>query len=90
MTWIELHRATFENKKPMPRAVRHYEPHPAKGVLAMRRITIRHLARGLDMHEIVVGRMLNGLEPASPRFRAGLSALLDLRERVLYRDGSTR
>lgn len=60
-------------------------PHPAKGVIAMRRLTVRRVAAILGMSEQVVGRMLNGVERASPRLRAGLSALLNTAESELFR-----
>lgn len=61
-------------------------PHPAKGILAMRRITNRRVDSVLDMNPLFVGRVLNGYDKPTPRFRAGLSALLGLPESALFRD----
>jgi hypothetical protein len=61
-------------------------PHPARGVLAMRRISIRHIAQRLGLHPITVGRMLLGQQRATPRFRVGLAVLLRLPESALFRD----
>lgn len=63
-------------------------PHPAKGVLAIRRITIRRVASVLGMSEQVVGRMLNGVERPTRRFRSGIAAMLDIGEDLLFSDAN--
>lgn len=62
----------------------HVRPHPAKGVLALRRITQRELADALGFSYWELGRMLNGIRPATPRFRRGLSEYLDVPQRELF------
>lgn len=64
------------------------KPQPAKGVLALRRISNRDVARELDLSEIWVGRVLNGHAPPPESFRKGLADLLWLPEEQLFRDGS--
>ena len=66
--------------------LRSQAPHPARGVLAMRRISIRRIAGRLGLHPITVGRMLLGQQPATPRFRVGLAVLLRLPESELFRE----
>ncbi len=61
-------------------------PLPAKAVLVMQRITQRRVAIALGMSELTVGRVLNGYEKPSPRFRAGLAKFLERPERELFRD----
>lgn len=61
-------------------------PHPAKAVLAMRRITNRRVARTLGKSEHYVGRCLNGRDKPSAEFRRALAALLDLPESELFRE----
>jgi transcriptional regulator with XRE-family HTH domain len=61
-------------------------PLPAKGVLAIRRISNRRVARLYGAHEVYIGRVLNGYERPSPRFRAFLSELLDVSESELFQD----
>ncbi len=58
--------------------------HPAKGILAIRRITIRRAAATIGISELVLGRILNGYERPSARVRAGLAALLSLPEAQLF------
>jgi hypothetical protein len=62
------------------------EPHPAKGVLATRRISNRRVARALACSPTWVGRVLNGHVPAPERFRSGLAELLDYPEALLFHD----
>jgi transcriptional regulator with XRE-family HTH domain len=57
---------------------------PAKGVFAVRRITIRRAAATIGISELVLGRILNGYERPSARVRAGLAALLSLPEAQLF------
>lgn len=71
----------------MPNAIRGRSPaHPAKGRLAVERVTVRQLASVLGMSPSVAGRMLNDLEPASPRFRKGVSEYLHEPEHALFRN----
>ncbi len=65
-------------------------PQPAKGHLALRRITNRKLARELHFSDHYVGQVLNGYERPSSRFRSSLSAFLGLPESVLFRDENER
>jgi hypothetical protein len=60
-------------------------PQPAKAIVALQRRTNRSIAAAIGYCEHTVGRVLNGLEPPSPRFRTALSALLGLPEDVLFR-----
>jgi len=60
--------------------------HPAKGILAVRRVTIRRAAATIGISELVLGRVLNGNEHPTPRIRAGLSALLGVPESELFDD----
>ena len=64
-------------------------PQPAKAIVALQRRTNRSIAAELAYCEHTVGRVLNGIEPPSARFRTGLSALLGLPEEVLFRRFST-
>jgi transcriptional regulator with XRE-family HTH domain len=59
-------------------------PHPAVGILAMRRITRREVARHLGVSENWVGLQLLGHEKASRPFRQGLSELLGIPEVELF------
>ena len=61
-------------------------PHPAKGVLAQRRITNRRVAETLGYSEHYVSRVLNGYMPPSPRFRRDVAGMLDVAESDLFRD----
>jgi hypothetical protein len=62
-------------------------PQPAKGVLAIRRITNIEVARSLDppVSPHYVGRVLNGFDQPSPRLRAAVVALTGLPEEALFR-----
>ena len=66
------------------------ETQPAKGVLARRRITNRAVASALGISETYVCRVLNGLAPASSRFRRGVAELLELPESVLFHDDQAK
>jgi transcriptional regulator with XRE-family HTH domain len=61
-------------------------PHPALAVLRMRRITNRRVARDLGYTEDWIGRVLNGHDRPSAKFRRDLAAYLDLPEVALFRD----
>jgi hypothetical protein len=52
---------------PARRGVPRSTAHPAKGILAVRRITVRCAAQAIAVNELVLGRMLNGNEPSTPR-----------------------
>lgn len=65
------------------------EPQPAKAVLALRRLTNRHVAIQLGISEVEFGRILNGYVSPTPPLRQKLSALLAVPERDLFRDGQT-
>lgn len=64
-------------------------PHPAKGELAVRRISNRDVARGYGCSEHYVGRVLNGFSAPSTGFRAYLAELLEADEADLFHDGAT-
>ena len=59
-------------------------PHPAKAVLAARRISVRAVADRLEMNEQHVSRVLNGHAPTSGAFRTRLAVLLDMPEQLLF------
>lgn len=61
-------------------------PQPAKAVLAMRRQSIRAVARHVGMSEHYVSRVLNGWQAPSPTFRAAVADMLDVPEHELFRD----
>lgn len=60
------------------------EPHPAKAVMARRRITVKAVAEHLGMHQVHVSKVLNNYRGASPTFRAGVCQLLGLPESELF------
>jgi transcriptional regulator with XRE-family HTH domain len=60
------------------------EPHPVKALLATRRVSVRALARQLDLTPRWVGRVLNNWEPASAEFRRRVAELLDRPEAELF------
>jgi transcriptional regulator with XRE-family HTH domain len=62
------------------------EPHPAKGVLATRRITNKRVAGLYGCSPLYVGRVLNGYEKPPKRFRAFLSELLGMPEDDLFHE----
>jgi transcriptional regulator with XRE-family HTH domain len=61
-------------------------PHPAKGVLAVRRITIRDVAAHLGYSPTYISKALNGWHSPSPRLRAGIAEMVGLPESALFRD----
>lgn len=60
-------------------------PQPAKGHLALRRITNRYIARKYAFSEQYVSAVLNGRVPASERIRTAVSEELGLPEDELFR-----
>lgn len=58
--------------------------HPAKGVLATRRITQRSLAAQTDYTEEHLSSVLNKHYPACPGLRARVATALGLPESVLF------
>jgi transcriptional regulator with XRE-family HTH domain len=63
-------------------------PHPAKAVLALRRITNRAIAQHLGVSAHYVGRVLNGYVKPSARVRAGLAEYLQVPVAELFRDST--
>ncbi len=61
-------------------------PQPARGVIAMRRLSIRAVAKQIGHNEHWVGRVLNGYGRPSPEFRRALSELLGVPESELFHD----
>jgi transcriptional regulator with XRE-family HTH domain len=61
------------------------EPQPAKGILALRRITNRQVAQHLGVTPEWVGRVLNGYARPPDRFRAAVSELTGAPEAELFR-----
>lgn len=61
-------------------------PQPAKGILALRRITNVELAAATSRSHHYVGRVLNGWQAPSPEFRAAVADLVGLPESALFRD----
>jgi transcriptional regulator with XRE-family HTH domain len=61
-------------------------PPMAKAILASKRVTNVEVARGYGCSVQYVGRVLNGYEPPSRRFRTFLSEYLDVDEKVLWDD----
>ena len=64
------------------------EPQPAKGILALKRISNAAVARRLGKSQQWVSRVLNGYAPAPEVFRASLAELLGIPEEELFRPGS--
>lgn len=62
------------------------QPQPAKGILALRRITNRQVASSLGCSTAWVGRVLNGHVEPPERFRQALSSLLDTPISELFRE----
>lgn len=61
-------------------------PQPAKAHLALRRdLTQRELARRVGVSEAWVGRVLNGVEEASPELREAIARELGLPVEALFR-----
>jgi transcriptional regulator with XRE-family HTH domain len=61
------------------------QPHPAKAVLALHRVSVLAVSRALGFSYTHVSRTLNGHVAATPRFRQRLSALLNVPEADLFR-----
>ncbi|GAB3820198.1 transcriptional regulator with XRE-family HTH domain [Kribbella italica] len=61
---------------------------PAKAVLVLRGITIRHAAAQTDYDRNYVGAVLNGRMVPGPKFKRRMSAFLELPEDELFRDRS--
>lgn len=61
-------------------------PHPAKGILANRRIPNTRIALVYGASPHFIGRVLNGWTPPPKRFRAWLADYLDLPEADLFHD----
>lgn len=61
-------------------------PQPAKGILALRRLTNRRVAIATNRSEQYVGRVLNGWQAPSQEFRAAVAELVGLPESTLFRD----
>ena len=61
-------------------------PQPVKGVLAVRRIPNTVVAAVTGLHEVHVGRLLNGRHTPSARFREQVSTFLGLPEADLFRE----
>ena len=62
------------------------EPQPPKGILALRRITNRQLARELGCTPEWVGRVLNGYVRPPDRFKAAVVELTGASEAELFRE----
>lgn len=61
------------------------QPHPAKAVLAGRRILIREAAEAVRVNPNTLGRVLNGYEHPWPALRRRLSDYLELEEIELFK-----
>jgi len=62
------------------------KPQPAKGILALRRITNRELARHLGCTPEWVGRVLNGYVRPPDRLKAAVAELTGAPESELFRE----
>ncbi len=62
-------------------------PQPAKGVVAMRRVTNCEIADRLGISHQYVSKVLNGHAPPSERFRYGLAQMLGVPEAELFDTG---
>ena len=60
--------------------------HPARGILAIRRISVRQAAATIGVSEQFLGRCLLGHVPPSQRVRDGLSRLLNVPTSDLFFD----
>jgi transcriptional regulator with XRE-family HTH domain len=70
-----------------------FMPHvvqPAKLHLVARQLTTVHVARILGISQKVLGDVLNGRVPSTPRIRAGLATLLNVPEDQLFREDNAR
>jgi DNA transposition AAA+ family ATPase len=66
------------------------KPHPAKAILAERRITLRRTSAEVGLNAHTLGRVLNGYQAAYPALRARLAAFLEVPEADLFhRDSET-
>jgi hypothetical protein len=63
-------------------------PHPIRGVLAMRRTTIRAFGAEVGCNPNTLGRVVNGHIPAWPALRRRCAERLGLPERELFADGA--
>jgi len=63
-------------------------PQPARGVLAMQRVTVREVARRAFVSEQYTSRCLNGYQRPSAKFKAAVAAICALPEAALFRDDS--
>lgn len=63
--------------------------HPAVGVIARSGITYRQLAERTGYCPPWISRVLHGKHPASPTFRAAISAALAAPEHELFNEAST-
>jgi transcriptional regulator with XRE-family HTH domain len=61
-------------------------PIPAKAIIALRRLTNRQIAADLGVSPAYVGRVLNGQQLASRRFREALADYLDRPRHELFDD----
>lgn len=61
-------------------------PQPAKGILALRRITNVQVAAAANLSHHYVGRVLNGWQAPSAEFRSAVADLVGLPESALFRD----
>jgi transcriptional regulator with XRE-family HTH domain len=67
-------------RRPVP------QPHPIKGVLADRRITLVELASPARCNRGTLGRVVNGYQEPWPALRERLAAYLDLPEEDLFNE----
>lgn len=61
-------------------------PHPAKAVLADRRLTIASLSEQIGVNHHSLGRVLNGYVAPWPALRHRIAEALDLPEAALFRE----
>lgn len=61
-------------------------PQPAKGILAVRRVTNVQIATATNRSSHYVGRVLNGWQAPSAEFRSAVAELVGLPESALFRD----
>lgn len=71
--------------RPVPVSAARPQPQPAKGHLALARISNRTVATRYECSEWFVSRVLNGYLPAPARFRAMVAELLGLSEAACFR-----
>ncbi len=63
-------------------------PHPVKGVLANRRVTIRRVSDAVGINEKSLSRCFNGYIEPWPALRRKVAAFLDVPEASLFRSSS--